>query len=179
MRSHFLDSYPFNRALSDRDDLYIHRCGVDERPRAGRQGPASAPRVWPPSFFPLPACVIDAASGRLACEHILGIYVSHECLARRRLHSHVALRSYVSLIREVERRELRNTVADRQSRCHREIWASRSRGTHVLGETTNVGSIVVSRRSDRRSRRITGRRRRGRGRGLLRSASSDRESGNT
>ena len=113
---------------------------------AGRQGRASAPRVWPPSFFPLPSCVIDAAPGRLACEHIMGIYVSHECLAGRGLHSHVALRSYVSLIREVERGETRYAVLDRQSRCHGEIWASRSRGAHVFGETANVRSIEVSRR---------------------------------
>ena len=72
--------------------------------------------------------------------------MSHECLARRGLHVHVACRSYVSLIREVERCELRNAVADRQSRCHREIWASRSAGAHILGKTTNVRSIVESRR---------------------------------
>jgi hypothetical protein len=76
----------------------------------------------------------------------MGIYVPHECLAGRGLHSHVALRSYVSLIREVERGETRNAVLDRQSRCHGEIWASRSRGAHVFGETANVRSIEVSRR---------------------------------
>jgi hypothetical protein len=76
----------------------------------------------------------------------MGIYVSHECLAGRGLHSHVALRSYVSLIREVERGETRYAVLDRQSRCHGEIWASRSRSAHVFGETANVRSIEVSRR---------------------------------
>ena len=114
---------------------------------AGRLGRASAVLSWPPpSFLPLPGCVIDASPGRLACEHIIGIYVSHECLAGRGLHSQLALRSYVSLIREVERGETRNAVLDRQSRCHGEIWASRSRGAHVFGETANVRSIEVSRR---------------------------------
>jgi hypothetical protein len=37
--------------------------------------------------------------------------MSRECLARRGLHIHVALRSYASLIRKVERRELRHAVA--------------------------------------------------------------------
>ena len=127
--------------------------------RVGRQGPASAPGVWPPSFFPLPGSVIDAPPGRLGSEHIIGIYVPRECLPRRALHRHVALRSYISLIRDVERRELRNTVVDRQSRCNREIGAPRSRGALVLRETTNVGSIVVSRRRRRGPRRRT----RGRG----------------
>jgi len=89
-------------------------------------------------------------------------------LASRGLHVHVACRSYVSLIREVERCELRNAVADRQSRCHREIWASRSAGAHILDKTTNVRSIVESRRGAGGSRCITRRRRRcGRRRGLL------------
>src|SRR3984893_9979878 len=129
---------------------------------------------------PLPGCVIDAPPGRLACELIIRIYVSHECLASRGLHVHVACRSYVSLIREVERCELRNAVADRQSRCHRKIWASRSAGAHILDKTTNVRSIVESRRGAGGSRCITRRRRRcGRRRGLLWRARSDRETGYT
>ena len=144
-----------------------------------RRGRASPPCVWPPSFFPLPACVIDAPPSRVASEHILGIYVSRECLARRALHRYVALRSYISLIRDVERRELSNTVVDRQSRCHGEIWASRSGSALVLGETANVGSIVVSRRRGRRRRCVTRRCRCCWRRWLLWGAGDDRETGYT
>ena len=144
-----------------------------ERPRQDRVSAWLLPRCP----FPLPRCVVDALPGRLACEHIIGIYVSHEGLSRRALHPDVALRSHVSLICEVERRELRNAIADRQSRCHREIWAPGSRGAQVLGETTDVGAIVVSRRRGRGSRRITRRRRCGRWRWRLRRASrKDRKS---
>jgi len=111
---------------------------------SARHGGRVSARLWP--SLSLPDCVIDAPPGRLACKLIIGIYVSRECLARRGLHRNVALRSYVSLILEVERCEPRNAVADRQSRCHREIWASRSRGANVLSKTTNVCSIVESRR---------------------------------
>src|ERR1700746_2632698 len=75
---------------------------------AGSRPPsrASGARLGPPRCpFPLPDRVIDAPPARLCSEHILGIYVSRECLARRALHRHVALRSYISLIRDVERRE--------------------------------------------------------------------------
>ncbi len=112
---------------------------------AGRHYRPSA-QALPGRPFPLPDCVIDASAGGLASEHIVGIDLSHECLAGRGLHSHLALRSNISLIGEIERGEARNAVVDRQSRCHGEIWASRSRGAHVLGETANVGSIEVSRR---------------------------------
>jgi len=146
---------------------------------SGSPSRASGARLWPPRCsFPLPGSVIDAPPGRLASEHILGIYVSRECLARRALHRHVALRGYISLIRDVERREPRDTIVDGQSRCYREIWASRSTGAHVLGETTNVGSIVESRRRWRGSRCVTRRRHRCSGwRGLLWGAGSDRETG--
>src|ERR1700753_3043882 len=71
-------------------------------------------RALPGRPFPLPDCVIDASAGGLASEHIIGIYLSHECLAGRGLHSHLSLQSHISLIGEIERREARNTIVDRQ-----------------------------------------------------------------
>ena len=169
--------------LSYSNCMISHCRGTGGSGRSGiaRFSAPQVPRLWPARCpFPLPSCVIDAPPGRLAHEHILGIYVSRECLARRALHRYVALRSYISLIRDVERRELSNTVVDRQSRCHREIWASRSGSALVLGETTDIGSIIVSRRRRRRCRCITRRRRRcGWRRWLLWGAGSDRETGYT
>ena len=157
-----------------------HRRSLAAPAGAGRRGRASGARLWPPRRpFPLPLSVIDASPGRLACEHILGIYVSHECLARRALHRHVALRSYISLIRDVERREPRDTIVDGQRRSDREIWASRSRGAQVLRETANVGSIEESRRWRGGFRRIARRRRRrGRRWWWIRRASRDRDERN-
>ena len=148
--------------------------------------------------MPCPNCVIHTIPGRPASEHTIGIYLSHECSALRGLHPYFALRSHVPLVSEIERRELCNAVADRQSRCHGEVRASRSARARVLDEAAVIGPIVVSRRSDRRSRRGTGgrgsgrrhhcgrcgrgrgtwwRRRCGRRRRLLWRARSDRENG--
>src|SRR5262249_6391325 len=96
-------------------------------------------------------------------------------LARLGLHIHVALRRYISLIREVERRELRDTVVDRQSRRHREIWAPRSRGALILSETANVHAIEESRRGGGGTGGRSRRRRCGRRRWWLWRASSDGE----
>ena len=109
--------------------------------RAGRQGRASA-RLWPRSAFRLPNRVIDAISGDPASEYIIGIYLSLEYLARWGLHVQLALWSYVSLKLKIERRKLRNAIVNGQSRCHRIIWALRSWGAHILGETAIVRSIA-------------------------------------
>ena len=84
---------------------------------AGPQ-PRASVRLLPRRPLPLPGCVIDAIPGHPASEHIIGIYLSHECLARRGLHPQFALRRYISLKVEIERREPRHAVVDDQNRCH-------------------------------------------------------------
>ena len=143
--------------------------GIAAPGAVGRQHRPSA-HVLPGCPFPLPDCVIEASAGGLASEHIIGIYLSHECLAGLALHSDVSLRSYVSLIGDIERREPCHTVLDRQVRRYREIWAIRSGGAQVLSETADIGSIEVGRRLGLDFRRSRSRRRR-----LLRRASSNGE----
>ena len=75
--------------LSYSDCMISHCRGTGGSGRSGiaRFSAPQVPRLWPARCpFPLPSCVIDAPPGRLAHEHILGIYVSRECLARRALH---------------------------------------------------------------------------------------------
>ena len=75
--------------------------------------------------MPCPNCIIHTISSRPASEHVIRIYLSHEYLTRWGLHPHLALRSYISLIREVERRNPRGAIAtaiiDGQRRCHGEV----------------------------------------------------------
>src|SRR5215469_853579 len=107
---------------------------------AGPQ-PRASVRLLPRRPFPLPGCVIDAIPGHPASEHVIGIYLSDECLARWGLHPQFALRRYISLKAKIERREPRSAVVDGQNRCHPIIWALRPRRAYVLGKTALVGSI--------------------------------------
>jgi hypothetical protein len=139
-----------------------------------RQDRASA-RLWTCSPFPLPSCVEDAIPGHPASEHIIGIDLSLECLARWGLHVQLTLRSYVSLKLKIERRKLRNAIVNAQYRCNRIIRTLRPWGAHVLGETTNVRPIEEGGRTAGRCGCIARWRRCSRWWGFLRGASSDPE----
>src|SRR5215469_1566605 len=91
-------------------------------------GRASSAGLWSRCPFPLPGCIIDAIPAHPASEHIIGIYLSNECLAGRSLHPQFALRCYISLKVQIERREPRNPVTNSQNRCNPIIGALRSRG---------------------------------------------------
>jgi hypothetical protein len=69
-------------------------------------------------------------------------------LAAPALHHQRALRSYGPLKRQIERSEVRYTIADGQSRRDPDIWALRSGapGGDAVNETTSVRPIVERRR---------------------------------
>src|SRR5262249_2762500 len=101
----------------------------------------------------LPSRIINAIPGYPASKREVRIKLSRECLAWRSLHPQFALRRYISLKVEGERRELRDTVANGQRRRDPIVRALSvgTRSAYLLHEIPLVSPIKGGRSVGRRS----------------------------